>query len=115
MGHRKTTIPKVARKAPGSKVASSIIKREDLKYKIIQITDLQLHTTKKTPTLSVGKKLQKAFEADKPDRIYSKVEKTAISDNRTFTLELLKMDPDFVRMVQEEEAKGYKGLIALPN
>lgn len=85
------------------------------KYKIIQITDLQLHTAPKTPTTSVGKKVQKAFEADKPDRIYSKIDKTAVSDNRTFTMELLKMDPHFVRMVQEEEAKGYKVLIALPN
>ncbi len=85
------------------------------KYKIIQITDLQLHTAPKTPTPSVGKKAQKAFEAEKPDRIYSKIDKTAVSDDRTFTLELLKMDPDFVRMVQEEEAKGYKVLIAFPN
>ena len=85
------------------------------KYKIIQITDLQLHTAPKTPTPSVGKKMQKAFEADKPDRIYSKIDKTAVSEDHTFTLELLKMDPDFVRMVQEEEAKGYKVLIAFPN
>lgn len=85
------------------------------KYKIIQITDIALHTAKKAPTLSVGKKVQQAFEAGKPDRIYSKIEKPAVSDNRTFTLELLKMNPDFVRMVQEEEAKGYKVLISLPN
>lgn len=84
------------------------------KYKIIQITDLQLHTAPKIPTPSVGKKIQKAFKADKPDRIYSNIEKKAVSDNRTLTLELLKMDPDFVKMVQEEEAKGYKVLIALP-
>lgn len=85
------------------------------KYKIIQITDLQLHTATKTPTPSVGKKVQKAFESDKQDRIYSKIDKTVVSENHTFTLELLKMDPDFVRMVQEEEANGYKVLIALPN
>lgn len=85
------------------------------KYKIIQITDLQIHTAPKTPTLSVGKKVQKAFETDKPDRIYSKIDKTAVSDDHTFTIELLKMDPDFVQMVQEEEVKGYKVLIAFPN
>ncbi|MEO5646455.1 MAG: hypothetical protein ABIO57_01640 [Candidatus Paceibacterota bacterium] len=85
------------------------------KYKIIQITDIALHTAKKNPTPSVGKKIQKAFDANKPDRIYSRIEKTAESDDKKITLELLKMDPDFVRMVEEEESKGYKVLIALPN
>ncbi len=85
------------------------------KYKIIRITDIALHTAKRAPTPSVGKKVQKAFETDSPDRIYSNIEKSAFSENRTFTLNLLKTDPDFVRMVQKEEANGYKVLIALPN
>lgn len=85
------------------------------KYKIIQITDLQFHTTKKTTTPLIGKKIQKAFNTNKPNRIYSKIGNSAVSDSRTLTVELLKMDPDFIRMVQEEEAKGYKVLLALPN
>lgn len=89
--------------------------KNGVKYKIIQITDIALHTARKTPTLSVGKKVKKAFENNNPGRIYSHIEKTAVYDNRTFTLNLLKMDPDFVKMVQEEEANGYKILIALPH
>jgi hypothetical protein len=88
--------------------------KDGVKYKIIEITDVALHTAKKTPTPSVGDKVQRAFEANKPDRIYSHLEKPTTSGNSNFTLELLKMDPDFVRMVREEEAKGYKILIALP-
>lgn len=84
------------------------------KYRVIQITDIALHTAKKTPTPSVGKKMQKAFEAEKPDRIYAPIEKSALSDDRTLTIELLKQDPDFVKLVREEEAKGYKVLVALP-
>lgn len=84
------------------------------KYKIIQITDIALHTAKKTPTPSVGKKMQKAFATDKPDRIYAPIQKSNVADNRTFTLELLKQDPDFVKLVREEEAKGYKVLVSLP-
>lgn len=91
------------------------VMKKGVKYKVIQITDIALHTSKKTPTPSVGKKMQKAFNNNKPDRIYSPIEKSTITDKRTFTLDLLKMDPDFVKMVQEEEAKGYKVLIALPN
>lgn len=96
------------------KLQPAVIKK-GIKYKVIQITDIALHTSKKTPTPLVGKKMQKAFNNNKPDRIYSPIEKSVISDKRTFTLNLLKMDPDFVRMVQEEEAKGYKVLIAIPN
>jgi hypothetical protein len=91
------------------------VMKKGVKYKVIQITDIALHTSKKTPTPSVGKKMQKAFKNNKPDRIYSPIEKNPVLDSRTFTLDLLKMDPDFVKMVQEEESKGYKILIALPN
>ncbi|AKM84434.1 TPA: hypothetical protein DCZ46_03725 [Candidatus Campbellbacteria bacterium] len=90
-------------------------RKDGMKYKTIQLTDIALHTAKKTPTPSVGKKVQNAFKNDKPDRIYSKLEKTAVSDDKAFTLDLLKMDSDFLKMVRDEEAKGYKILIALPN
>ena len=85
------------------------------KYKIIHITDIQLHATPKRPTPSVGKKVRMSFETNEPDRIYSHIEKTKISDKKAYVLDLLKMDPDFVKMVQEEEAKGFKILIELPS
>lgn len=89
-------------------------KKDGVKYKIIQITDIALHTSQKTPTPSVGKKVQKAFEKNKPDRIYSNLEKPEVTGDGLITLDLLKMDPDFVKMVQAEEAQGYKVLIQLP-
>ena len=91
------------------------VTKKGVKYKVIQITDIALHTSKKIPTPSVGKKIQKSFNNNKPDRIYSPIEKDPISNERTFILDLLKMDSDFVKMVQEEESKGYKVLIALPH
>jgi hypothetical protein len=84
------------------------------KYRIIQVTDIALHTAKKTPTSSIGKKVQKAFETMEPDRIYAPIEKSALTGNGEITLELLRQDPDFVKLVQDEEAKGYKVLISLP-
>ena len=89
-------------------------KKDGMKYKIIHITDIALHTSQKTPTPSVGKKVQKAFENNKPDRIYSNLKKPTVTGNVTITLDILKMDPDFVKMVQAEEAQGYKILIQLP-
>ncbi len=85
-----------------------------VKYKVIQITDIALHTTQKTPTPLIGKKIQKAFENKKPGRIYSYMENSTASNNREFTLDLIKNDTDIMRMIQEEETKGYKILISLP-
>lgn len=91
------------------------IKKDGINYKIIQITDITLHTSEKTPTVLAGKKIQKAFKNNIPGRIYATIENGTISKNRNLTLDLLKNDPDFIRMIQEEESKGYKVLIALPN
>lgn len=88
--------------------------KDGQKYRIIQITDIALHTAKKTPTSSVGQKIQKAFVANKPDRIYAPIQESAVENDGTFTLELLRQDPDFVKLIQEEEAKGYKVLLSIP-
>ncbi|MDD4931294.1 MAG: hypothetical protein PHG66_04105 [Candidatus Colwellbacteria bacterium] len=88
--------------------------KDGVKYKVIRITDIALHTAKKTPTPLVGKKIQKAFEDNKPDRIYSHFDDNAVLDDRTLVISLIKNDPDLIRMIKEEEAKGYKVLIGLP-
>lgn len=78
------------------------------KYRVIQITDIALHTAKKAPTASVGKKMLKAFETMEPDRVYIPIAKGE------FTLEFLRHDPDLLALVKEEEAKGYKVLLSIP-
>lgn len=96
------------------KLQPAVVKK-GVMYKIIQITDITLHTSEKTPTVLAGKKIQKAFKNNTPGRIYAPIENSSISNNKAINLDLLKNDPDFVRMLQEEESKGYKVLIALPN
>jgi hypothetical protein len=91
------------------------IGKDGQKYKTIQITDIQLHAAIKKFTPSIGKKIRNAFKTKDPDRIYSDIKKTAIPDKKAYVLDLLKMDPDFVKMVQEEESKGFKVLIELPS
>lgn len=90
------------------------IAKDGQKYKIIEITDIALHTSLKRTTLSHGKKLEKAFRDMEPGRIYSPVEGNVVMKNEAFDINLLMMDEDFVRMVQEEEAKGFKILLGFP-
>ncbi len=86
-----------------------------VKYKVIQLTDIQLHTSLKRPTTSFGKKVRQAFENNTPGRVYNSIPKPLPEqDDNSFILDILKLDPDFMKMVQEEEAKGYKILISIP-
>ena len=91
------------------------VMEKGVKYKIIRITDVAFHSSKKTPTPLIGKKVQKSFANNQPGRIYFPPDIRAIFNRREFILNLLGNDPDLVRMVKEEKAKGYKVLLALPN
>ena len=92
--------------------------KDGQKYKIIQITDIALHTTHKKPT-SIGKKLRQAFKYKKPGRIYGTVSNvnptTPSPQNKQAVIDLIQKDPEFVKMVLEEENKGYKVLLGLPD
>lgn len=94
------------------------VRKDSVKCKIIQITDIALHTNRKQATPSVAKKIQKAFRNNELGRIYAPIENTAITDQgekREFVLGLIKQDPELVKVIQQEEANGYKVLIAVPN
>jgi predicted methyltransferase len=88
------------------------------KYKTIRITDIALHTSHKQPT-SIGKKLKQAFKSMKPGRIYGSISyaepTTASPENKTALIDMMKKDPEFVKMVMEEEKNGYKVLLELPH
>lgn len=90
-------------------------RKEGVKYKIIQITDVQLHTNKMGITTSVGDKIKKAFELKRPGRIYDSIKKIDNKDdNLKIIIELLKGDLSFLKFVQDEEKMGYKILLGLP-
>lgn len=95
-------------------VAKPFVRKEGVNYRIIQITDTAAHTAVKTPTPSLGKKIQKAHEADTPDRLFFPVDPMLLTNPREFILSRLQQDADFIKLVQEEEAKGTKVLIRLP-
>lgn len=90
-----------------------------VKCKIIQITDFTLHTAKKQPTPSIGNKVKEVFDADEPGRIYAPIEAFPKTegyslDQKADILERIKKDPEFMKMVAEENRNGYKVLLALP-
>ena len=87
-------------------------KRKDgYKYKIIEITDIALHTTNMEATSS-GKKIKQAFQKNAPGKLYSPIYNQDKHENATLTL--LKSDPEFMQFIQDEEAKGYKILLSVP-
>ena len=88
---------------------------DGVKYKVIELTDIKFHSTQKTPTPSFGKKVRESFELNVPGRAYSTLPKpTAKQDYKSHIMELLQLDPDFMKMVQEDQAKGYKILLSIP-
>ncbi len=90
-------------------------KREGLKYKVMQITDIALHTNKMQETPSIGKKFKQSLDSDKPSRIYTQTDKESLSNRKIVILDILKKDPEFIKMIQEEERNGFKVLIEIPN
>jgi hypothetical protein len=93
-------------------------RKDGVKYKIIQITDIALHTTPHRPT-SVGKKIKQAFAQNKPGRVYAPLAGAMQTDESSHRAkisieQLVRQDPELMRWIQEEERKGYKILLGLP-
>ncbi len=96
--------------------AKPFVRKDGWKYKLIQITDIALHTSHKQPTLSIGKKVSQSFRSSKPGRIYGSLDNATLPDeNKLALIDLIKKDPEFLKLVQEEERNGYKVLLALPH
>lgn len=94
--------------------------KDGQKYRIIQITDITFHAPNRRPTESVGEKVKEAFANGEPGRIYQNLEKVDSQENqgegyiKMAILDQIKNDPSFIKMLQEEEAKGYKVLLSIP-
>lgn len=92
-------------------------KQEGFKYKILQITDIALHSSKRRRTESISKKLKQSFDENKPFRTYNSeknFEKNVLEKNK-MKIELLKLDPNFIDYIKNEEKNGYKILLHFPS
>lgn len=81
------------------------------KIKIIQITDVMLHTNDMRPTKSPGKKIEESFTFNTPGRIYEPLPSSPVSDARLLAIETLASDPSFKEMVKRYQEQGYKVLM----
>ena len=90
-------------------------RKDGLKYKVIKITDITLHTAEKHATTSPGKEVRRILDSDTAGRIYAPLQKQHSPEKGAPLLDLLKADVEFVKLIQEEERKGYKILIQLPS
>ena len=82
--------------------------------KVIYINDLQLHSRQRV-TPSIGKKIQKAFQTGDSDRLYFPLLKPSATEKGTQTFKFsIDLDPDTLKMIKEEEAKGNTISFALP-
>lgn len=88
------------------------VAKDGQKYKVIYLTDLKFHTASKKPTPSFGKKVRESFQNNTPGRVYNNLPKSLETQNENSLI--LQLDSDFVKLVQEEEANGYKVLIGKP-
>lgn len=88
--------------------------KKGFKYKVITLTDITLHTARKQLSSSISQKVKKTFKTGKIERVYSPVEELSDSKVKIFIIDMLKKDPEFMKMIQEEEKNGYKILINIP-
>lgn len=87
-----------------------------VKYKILRITDFTLHTTRKQPTKSIGKKIKRAFDDNEPGRLYG-FEMNRTSDNSDSiesNIDFLKEDSELMKTIFKYEKQGYKVVIEIP-
>lgn len=87
--------------------------REGQKYVVIEITDVEHHTTKKSPLGSIGKKINRTLN-DTPGRIYKMADQESVDDPKGYILRILGEDPDFLKFIKDQEVDGTKVLIAFP-
>ena len=91
------------------------VKKDGVKYKIIRLTDIKLHTTAMQPS-SVGKAIKKSIESGQHGRIFTPIEKHQAPNNeyKLNILNIAKNDPVLQKTVQDYEKQGYKVLIEIP-
>lgn len=88
-------------------------KQDGISYKVLTMTDLSLHTSKKQPS-NIGKVLKKAMQSLLPGRVYFPITNTEDLVSKEDFLKILTNNPNIISMIQEEERNGFKVLLELP-
>jgi hypothetical protein len=92
------------------------IKKEGQKYKVILITDIQVHSNIKRPT-AIGKVAAKHQDKFTPYRAYTSFIDWNVprEQQKQMILEILQNDSSYVDYIVEQEKQGYKILLEIPD
>jgi hypothetical protein len=93
------------------------VKKEGQKYRIIQVSDIQYHSTVKRPTQNIGKIASKNQNTLTPYRAYTEAADWNIprEQQKAMIIEMLKNDPSYVEFIKNQEKLGYKVLLEIPD
>lgn len=87
------------------------VRKDGTKYKVLQITDIALHTQPHRPT-PIAKRIKDAFAKNKPGRVYSPMSDVQVDTSsegaRIYIDQLLQQDPELVRMIQEDKRTPFQ-------
>lgn len=92
------------------------IRKVGFKYKIIYITDIKLHSSKRRPTKSVVEKIKKSSSINKPSRLYGfKIDEFKDKKNADeIVIDIIQRDSNLFNYIQEERERGYGILLRIP-
>lgn len=89
-------------------------RKEGFKYKILEITDVAIHTSHKRTTENMGEKIKVAIESNSPGRIYTSMDSQNRLETGLINFDALNKNPDLIRFIQEQEKQGIKILLHFP-
>ncbi len=93
------------------------IKKEGQKYKIIAVTDIQYHSNTKRPTNFIGKLAEKNQGSSTPYRAFTEMKDWNVTreKQKEMIVELLQNDQSYIDFIKDQEEKGYKILLEIPD
>lgn len=93
------------------------IEKKGQKYRVIVITDIQVHSDVKRPTNSLGKVSEKGQSMNIPYRAYTSIKDWNVSrgKQKEMILEMLRRDSSYIDFVKKQEEQGYKILLEIPD
>jgi len=82
---------------------------------IIEITDVQFHTTNMRGTGSIGKTIKKSIERKQPGRIYFPLSGKDQTEKESIASGINMQDPSLQKMIEEYQKQGKRVFLKIPN
>lgn len=89
-------------------------RKDGFRYKILEVTDVALHTSQKRTTEKMGEKIKASIESNTPGRIYTSMDNQNRLGGGLINLNAINKNADLIRFIQEQEKQGVKILLHFP-